>query len=134
LIGQNSLLQQGHDALAVLERQSQPCGIFHPGALDADRIGLATVIFKFDPDHPPHLPLHSLPTKWLSLSPAAGAPQVFAGLQLMATRQRKLGTSIELRIAGTATASANEGLRERGWNVVENTSPNAETRGLTVGL
>jgi hypothetical protein len=37
-------------------------------------------------------------------------------------KQRKPGTHIELRIAGTATASANEGLRERGWNVVENTS------------
>ena len=38
-------------------------------------------------------------------------------------KQRKLGTNIELRIAGTATTSANEGLRERGWNVVENSSP-----------
>lgn len=38
-------------------------------------------------------------------------------------RQRRLGTTIELRIAGTATALAREGLRERGWNVVENISP-----------
>jgi hypothetical protein len=38
-------------------------------------------------------------------------------------RQRQLGTSIDLRIAGTATALAGEGLRERGWNVVENISP-----------
>jgi len=38
-------------------------------------------------------------------------------------RQRQLGTSIELRIAGTATALAREGLRERGWKVVENISP-----------
>jgi hypothetical protein len=38
-------------------------------------------------------------------------------------RQRQLGTSIELRIAGTATALAREGLRERGWNLVENSSP-----------
>jgi hypothetical protein len=38
-------------------------------------------------------------------------------------RQRQLGTSIELRIAGAATALAREGLRDRGWNVVENISP-----------
>jgi hypothetical protein len=38
-------------------------------------------------------------------------------------RQRQFGTTIELRIAGTATALAKEGLRERGWNVVENISP-----------
>jgi len=38
-------------------------------------------------------------------------------------RQRQLGTSIELRITGTATALARGGLRDRGWNVVENVSP-----------
>ena len=38
-------------------------------------------------------------------------------------RQRQLGTSIALRIAGTATALTREGLRERGWNIVEHISP-----------
>lgn len=37
-------------------------------------------------------------------------------------KQRKLGNSVELRITGTVTASAREGLRERGWKVVENIS------------
>jgi hypothetical protein len=38
-------------------------------------------------------------------------------------KQRKLGNSIELRITGTATAEAREGLQERGWKVFENISP-----------
>ena len=32
-------------------------------------------------------------------------------------KQRKLGNSLEVRISGTATALAREGLRERGWKV-----------------
>jgi hypothetical protein len=35
-------------------------------------------------------------------------------------KHRKLGQSIELRITGTVTALAKEGLHERGWKVVEN--------------
>lgn len=35
-------------------------------------------------------------------------------------KQRKLGNSVEVRISGTATPPAREGLREQGWKVVEN--------------
>ena len=37
-------------------------------------------------------------------------------------KQRKLGNSVEVKITGTATPSAKEGLRERGWKVFENIS------------
>ena len=35
-------------------------------------------------------------------------------------KQRKLGNSVEVRISGTATPMAKEGLRERGWKLFEN--------------
>jgi hypothetical protein len=35
-------------------------------------------------------------------------------------KQRKLGNSVEVKISGTATPLAREGLRERGWKVFEN--------------
>jgi hypothetical protein len=37
-------------------------------------------------------------------------------------KQRKLGNSVEVRISGTATPMAKEGLRERGWKIFENTA------------
>ena len=37
-------------------------------------------------------------------------------------KQRKLGNSVEVRISVTATATAREGLRERGWKVFERIS------------
>jgi hypothetical protein len=37
-------------------------------------------------------------------------------------KQRKLGNSAEVRISGTATPMAKEGLRERGWKIFENTA------------
>jgi hypothetical protein len=68
----------------------------------------ATVIFTFDPHHPPRLPLHSLPTKRLSLSPAAGAPQVFAGLQT-----QRVGRVLALPILGGLHQSVRPGLNIR---------------------
>lgn len=38
-------------------------------------------------------------------------------------KQRKLGTTVEMRIAGTATPLARQGLREKGWKLFENMSP-----------
>jgi hypothetical protein len=35
-------------------------------------------------------------------------------------KQRKLGNSVEVKILGTATPMAREGLRERGWKLSEN--------------
>jgi hypothetical protein len=37
-------------------------------------------------------------------------------------KQRKLGNSVEVKISGTATPMAKEGLRERGWKIFENIS------------
>jgi len=58
LVSHNSLLQEGHDALAILEGQSQLCGAFQSGALNADRTGigvdLVAIVFTFDPDRPTH--------------------------------------------------------------------------------
>ena len=38
-------------------------------------------------------------------------------------KRGKLANFVELRITGTATPRAREGLRERGWKLVENIAP-----------
>ncbi len=80
LVDHNSLLQEGHDALAVLERQCQLRGIFQSGALNANSAGTSTclsfILLEFDPNHPAHCAAPSF-AKGQSICPPWMDPRFF---------------------------------------------------------